>query len=208
MDETVFKKLIDELAEHNYSKTISFSRYNEPLSDKELLNHRIAYIRKKLPNVKTVANTNGDYGTDGVDIDELTVMDYDTVLSPEELDKIEGTNSKVTYTRLSGINNRGGSLDIQSTYKRTIPCMEPSYFVGIDYTGDVVPCCNIRHDIKDHKPYILGNIHNNKLDDILESEKAKLFRKQVQDIENLPKPCQSCSKLPGRYTRDKPGIIK
>lgn len=207
LGETVFKKLIDELAVHNYSNYISFSRYNEPLSDKDLLNRRIAYIREKLPNVTTVANTNGDFGSNGVDIDELTVMDYDKTYDELDLDiPFKMGDSVVKTTRLSNINNRAGALPFQKTYMRSIPCMEPSYFVGIDYNGDVTPCCNIRHDVTEHKPYILGNIYDNSLEDILNSEKAVVFREQVQDVYNLPKPCQTCSKLPGRYTKDNPGI--
>lgn len=204
----LFEKLINELSMINYSKYISFSRYNEPLSDKQLLNDRLAYIRQKLPNVTTVANTNGDYGFNGVDIDELTVMDYDAVVSLSKLDIVEGDNKKIIFTRLSNINNRGGALIIQKEYKRTIPCYEPEYFIGIDYNGDVTPCCNIRHDILEHKPYILGNIKDNTLEEILNGSKAVEFRKRAQDINNLPEPCKTCSKLPGRYTRNNPGIKK
>ena len=66
-------------------------------------------------------------------------------------------------------------------------------------------CCNIRHDIESHKPYILGNIKYNSLEDILNSENATKFREDVKNM-NLPDVCKTCTKGPGRYARDKPGI--
>ena len=84
----LFKKIIKELVYYNYSDYISLSRYCEPLAFRDILDTRIAYIRKHLPKVTIVANTNGDYDYEGVDIDELTVMDYDFKLQKEELGPI------------------------------------------------------------------------------------------------------------------------
>ena len=77
LDVEVFKKIINELAKFNYSNYISFSRYNEPLSHRDILEDRIKYVRKVLPDTKLVMNTNGDYDWKDIDIDELTIMDYD-----------------------------------------------------------------------------------------------------------------------------------
>ena len=207
MDIDIFESLINELSELNYSNYISFSRYNEPLSHRDILEDRIKYIRKILPKVTIVANTNGDYSWENIDIDELTVMDYDNNKNRENLGTFfNKANPKIVRKmKLGKINNRAGALDIKGNFVRNVPCYEPKYFVGIDYTGDVVPCCNIRHDVSIHKPYILGNLNDISLSNILMSIKANKFREDVSN-KIFPKICKGCSKMPGRYTADKPSI--
>ena len=204
----LFKKIIKELKLVDYSNYISFSRYNEPLSYRDILDDRIKYIRKELPKSKLVLNTNGDYNWEGLDIDELTIMDYDNNLSKKELKRIERKDKPklVRMMRLGKINNRAGSLGIEKKYIRDFPCYEPNYFIGIDYTGDVVPCCNIRHDVTIHKPYVLGNLKQKSLDNILSSKRATKFREDVSNM-IFPDVCKSCSKMSGRYTSETSNII-
>ena len=120
LDINLFKKIIKELKLVDYSNYISFSRYNEPLSYRDILDDRIKYIRKELPKSKLVLNTNGDYNWEGLDIDELTIMDYDNNFSNNELKRIERKNKPklVRMMRLGKINNRAGSLGIEKKYIR------------------------------------------------------------------------------------------
>jgi len=199
MDERLFKSIIDELSDLSFNKVISFSRYNEPFSDKELLMKRIAYIREMLHDVILVTNTNGDYDTSGVDIDQITEMDYD--MNKKHYTSADG---KYRVTGLTEINNRGGALQMKQV-KRDFPCFEPKYFIGIDYTGMVTPCCNIRSDVPIHKPYVLGSLKFETLQEIFESKKAEKFRDDVAHM-RFPNICEGCGKKPGRYTRDNGGI--
>lgn len=91
---------------------------------------------------------------------------------------------------------------------REKPCYEPKYFIGIDHTGDVTPCCQIRGDNPSHYKFILGNIHNNTLTKIYFDEKAIDFRETIAGVDcgSYPYPCKYCQKNPGRYTRENPGI--
>lgn len=197
LDEDIFKDLINELHFAGYNKYISFSRYNEPFSHKDILNERIKYIRKILPDVTLVTNTNGDFDTSNVDIDEITEMDYDN-------NKEQFTSDNYKVMSLGKINNRGGALELKQE-KRTAPCFEPQYFVGINYDGTVSPCCNIRNDIDKHKPFILGDLHNNDLEDILNNDVSRLFR-DFTSSSDFPEPCLYCNKTEGRYTKEKGGI--
>ena len=61
MPEEVYLDLIDQLAEINFSGELTYSRYNEPLSQRELILKRIRQARAKLPNAILRSNTNGDY---------------------------------------------------------------------------------------------------------------------------------------------------
>ncbi|MDX2153763.1 MAG: radical SAM protein [Bryobacteraceae bacterium] len=62
MDPHLYERIMRDLASVNYSKTISYSRYNEPLSDRVIL-QRLAEARGALPNALLHTNTNGDYLT-------------------------------------------------------------------------------------------------------------------------------------------------
>lgn len=50
--------------------------------------------------------------------------------------------------------DRGGLLQIQQDRPRTAPCMIPFSNLYIDWTGDVMPCCNLRSDVPEHAPYV------------------------------------------------------
>lgn len=62
MPEALYLGVLDQLAEVDYSETISYSRYNEPLADRVIL-ERLRQARALLPNARLHTNTNGDYLT-------------------------------------------------------------------------------------------------------------------------------------------------
>lgn len=208
LPEAIFEKIILELKSYNYSNYISLSRYCEPLAFREILDKRIEFIREHLPNVTIVANTNGDYDYEGVDIDELTVMDYDFKLNKEDLGPVKRTSRPflVRNMRLGKINNRGGALTVKKNFKRDFPCYEPTYFIGIDYSGHVMPCCNLRSDVTHHKQHILGDVAFNTLAEIYQSQKSLTFRNRVKNLD-FYSVCKSCSKKAGRYTAENPNIM-
>lgn len=204
----LFEKVIDELVSYNYSNYISLSRYCEPLAFRDILDPRIEHIRKKLPNVTIVANTNGDYDYEGVDIDELTVMDYDFKLDKEKLGNVMRSTKPylVRNMRLGKINYRGGALKVHKKFERDFPCYEPVHFIGIDFNGSVMPCCNLRSDVSLHENYILGNIENNTLLEIYNKQHSIDFRHKVGNLD-FPEVCVRCTKKSGRYTSEKPNIM-
>lgn len=208
LNEDSFKRLILDLKSINYDKYISFSRYCEPLAFRDILDARIAFVRKHLPLVTIVANTNGDYEWDGVDIDELTIMDYDISMDKKELGLLKRPTKPylVRKMRLGKLNNRAGAMNLRRTYVRDFPCFEPTYFIGVDYNGSVSPCCNMRSDVGLHKPYMLGNINDSSIFDIWKSPKARKFRKDTKNAK-FSAACLKCSKGPGRYTVEHPDIM-
>jgi len=200
MSDEVFTKVIDELVDAEYKGHISFSRYNEPFMHPEILRKRVDYIKQKLPRAKLVTNTNGDYdNSDFRDDIEITEMDYDG-----NKDLYISSDKRYRVMRLGPINNRGGALKLKKV-ARTKPCMEPTYFVGVDYEGSIVPCCNFRHDVESHKNHVLGNVKDSKLEEILNSDKATKFRNYTAEGV-FPEACRYCTKGEGRYTRNNPGI--
>lgn len=63
MDENIYLKIIYNLKEIDYSNNINFHRFNEPLSQKELIINRIKQARFNLPKAIIGIFTNGDYLT-------------------------------------------------------------------------------------------------------------------------------------------------
>jgi hypothetical protein len=233
IEDKIFFKLLEDLKKAEYKNPITFSRYNEPLSHDKILKRRIFDIKKYLPENKLITNTNGDFlcseVLDGLEIDELTVMDYDGLgmdgcekrlkfAGAEIISKdypyiyAKRNNMEILYfvdwknNRL--ITDRGGSLKEFSENPRKKSCYEPHYFVGINYDGTVSPCCNIRNDIGEHKKYILGDLRELNLSQILNTEKATSFREDCEcGIFLKNSPCYYCQNQGGRYTRGNGGIF-
>lgn len=241
----VYEKIIHELKNCSYKGVISFSRYNEPMSDILQFKNYLQLARDILPDIKLVSNTNGDYlsreNLDGLLLDELSVMDYDCLGMEICLDRLKRLNVEIAnvkypyiFARYENIKllyyvdwaknallvDRGGFLKsevrhfehdmkwLNNKELRRKPCFEPMFFIGIDYNGDVVPCCQIRGDNPKHRKFILGNINKSSLIDICSGEKISDFKKSIvnYDFKQYPLPCKYCQKGPGRYTRENPGI--
>jgi len=62
MKPEIYSAIIDGLAEIGYHRTVSYSRYNEPLADRIIL-ERLREAHQKLPAATLHFNTNGDYLT-------------------------------------------------------------------------------------------------------------------------------------------------
>jgi radical SAM protein with 4Fe4S-binding SPASM domain len=60
MTDELFNKILGELESINYSSTIVFNLYNEPLADENIY-LRIKPVRESLPNSFLMFNSNGDY---------------------------------------------------------------------------------------------------------------------------------------------------
>jgi biotin synthase-like enzyme len=192
MEDNIFSKIIDELRDIDYKGLIFFTRYNEPLINKDYLNRRIREVRNKLPDNKIGVNTNGDFGWDNLDVDFLTVTDYDC-----KFDEICEEEKGIRIMRLKNLCNRGGILN-NNKKLRDFPCYEPTYTAGIDYLGNIFFCCNMRFDDKTHLSF--GNIRDITLKEAYLSPEAISFRERVKNMD-FPNPCKFCIMKPGRFSR-------
>ena len=231
LPESCFLNTLQELKDQNFKGYVTFSRYNEPLSQDELLKKRANQVREFLPDVTLIFNTNGDFLTkkrlDGLDVDEISVMDYDNKgieKCKKRLERVEVDITEIEYPFIKGIwgntkflyyvdfvenhtlwNDRGGALEeLSLEERRTEPCLEPDRFIGVDYNGNIMPCCVTRSDIDSHQDFILGNIKEQSVMDIFNSERAKTIREKAMkgDFDDDMKPCHYCPYELGRYRRD------
>ena len=231
IDANIFKNLIQSLKDMNYSGYITFSRYNEPLAYVNALNDACKYIKQELPNCTLITNTNGDFLSSDIihnlQIDELSIMDYDNKGMQFCVDKLNSWHCEIDeivnnfiYAHYENMKilyyvdwknnytpgNRGGSLPIEEPI-RNYPCTEPLYFIGVNYDGTISPCCNIRNDIGSHKSFILGDLHEQNLEEIINSSKRAGIINYCKKAKFEPNsPCYKCSNKGGRYTREKGGI--
>jgi MoaA/NifB/PqqE/SkfB family radical SAM enzyme len=91
-------------------------------------------------------------------------------------------------------NDRGGSLDTIESKGLPDPCFQPVKSIYVDYNGSMVPCCNIRSDIKAHTRCILGNVEKTNIFEIYGSKKAAAWRNALKDEgEKKLFPCNTCN---------------
>jgi radical SAM protein with 4Fe4S-binding SPASM domain len=84
-----------------------------------------------------------------------------------------------------------GEIIINSV-KRTAICTAVHRAPSIHYSGEVMPCCHLYPQDKMHADYVLGNIKDTSLADILSSEKTMLFAEKTK-TGDFPLPCQTCA---------------
>lgn len=79
----LFEKLLDELAFCRYTETLALGRYHEPLFFPELTLERIRIAKKRLPEMRIIMNTNGDFITPSLikelanaGLSEIKIMRY------------------------------------------------------------------------------------------------------------------------------------
>lgn len=205
MDERLFKSIIDELAEMNYSGRIALFSNNEPLLDNRILNfHR--YARKKLPNARMHLYTNGTLLTlevfkELIDIlDELIIDNYN-----QELNLIRPCEAIVEYYKEHPeikekvtivlrkpkeiLTSRGGSAPNRklSLADGTITCVLPFQQLIIRPDGKVSLCCN-----DPLGKCTLGDVNKESLLDIWYGEKYQKLRKALIHGREKLESCKNC----------------
>ncbi len=167
MEEKLFRKIIDELAEINYSNYLGLQSNNEPYMDKHIIS-RIAYAREKWPDAfihlftnGTLLNTEKLLQSIDVGLSVITINNYndDLVLNgniKKIVENIEGTQYEqyfnkiklVLRKRTEVLSNRGGIAPNKNTtqYKRyrlnwDLGCISPFQQMVIRPNGEVSLCC-------------------------------------------------------------------
>jgi len=73
------------------------------------------------------------------------------------------------------------------------PCREPFESFVLDYTGKVMPCCNLRSDFPEHQDFVVGDMLDEDLSifDIYAGRLAA-WRKSMVGFEAKDSPCTTC----------------
>lgn len=91
-------------------------------------------------------------------------------------------------------SDRGNLMEQYTHEKRLGPCREPFETFVIDYTGDVMPCCNLRGDFPEHRALAAGNLARNgsSIFDVYAGALAG-WRKSMAGFGPKEKPCTTCT---------------
>ncbi|WP_323798174.1 radical SAM/SPASM domain-containing protein [Nisaea sp.] len=208
----LLKKLCVELSEVDYSGTIMFSGFVEPMIDKQIF-EKISLVRKTLPKARIEMITNGDIlNRERLDriidcgLNTLLISAYDDKETAEGFEKLArdagyGEDQVIVRHRYLppeqdfGITmtNRGGTLD-EADHKRpslTEPlkqkCFYPHYTFFMDYLGDVIICT---HDWAKRK--IVGNLKDQSFLEIWLSDEMNKLRRKLSQADRSESPCNVC----------------
>ena len=207
MKETVFKTLIQQLSELNFSGMISPHLYGEPMSDHRMLSWS-KHIKEKLPNSKLKIVTNGDFLNQdnfkeylNVGVDIFYISKHAKALKKpcrellQNLDKDKLKKHILVqdfyadfYENQKMFTNRGGSIGLDEGNKKKAPvnCSYATYPV-INTYGDIILCCQDFHN-----NYVFGNIMDKHLKEIWFDEKNIKLRKRIYDYKLDLKICKDC----------------
>lgn len=206
-------KIYNELSKNEFSGSVIFSGFSEPLLDKKIYK-QIEDIRRKLPNANIELITNGDpINHDRVEklfnagLSYLLVSAYDSeeqaigfrkLLSQTSVDP----SKYIVRNRYYGeekdfgitISNRGGNMN-NTEYKIEAlkeplksKCTYPAYTFFIDYNGDVLTCS---HDWG--KDLTMGNLNKQSIFEIWTGKKFTLARKNLLNANRNFSPCNVCN---------------
>ena len=129
MQEKVYLDLLSQLKEIDFSGELTFSRYNEPTSKRNLFIKRIKQAREALPNATLRANTNGDYMTRDY-IEELCDIGFDQLWIQQYL----GNNQQYDHEKMRARSERKiKKLDLPATILTDIPDCKLEY--DLSYRG-------------------------------------------------------------------------
>lgn len=102
----------------------------------------------------------------------------------------------VNYRSADGVSvllDRGQSLEIDTKYWRSCPCLTTFEQLHIEWDGTVLPCCNIQINFPAHEKYILGQIKpDSNIFLVWANPNFVAWRKRLFNYKLKTAPCTSC----------------
>ena len=207
-----YESIMKDLSKVNFKGRISFCGLSEPFIHKQL-NEFIVVTKSHCPQSFLDILTNGDFLNTAnlaevfrLGLNNMKVSMYD---GPEQITHFRkmqeacGLSDKQFVIReryLSAkesfgltINNRGGTVNLQEynvvplKKPRQRSCYYPFHKLIIDYNGDVMICPSDWD-----KKLIVGNLSNNDIFSIWDSDKMKDARMRLINNDRSHPPCVSC----------------
>lgn len=182
-------KVIDELAEINYSGIINFNLYNEPLIDPRLFTF-LSYIKKNCPNATASINTNGFYLTQTIvdELEEFNVVLYVSAYTKSEYDRLTSLQANFPYMVFYSILDDRKNLYDKNPINLNKICHAPVNEVGLSCTGDILLCC-----LDWKREYVFGNLYEETLSGILEKSYTKDVYSNLLKANRTLHICKNCS---------------
>jgi len=206
MEEDIFHKIVDELSSLGYKDNVQLSNYGEPLLDQSLVS-RASLVRTKLPKAHIYFGTNGDYLDSetmtkliGAGVDEIMVTNHNSggVFSDNMIEVISHLERNPNIrdhvhirSGLTRLLTRGGLIEVPIPMRMDGEyCRQGQHTITINAEGNVVICCN------DYLgEVVLGNVSENTLMEIWNSEYYKKLRSDMNRKEFTEEICRRCTSL-------------
>lgn len=205
MDERLFRKIIDELNEIEYSGRLALFSNNEPLIDKRIIKFH-EYARTMLPNTRIHLYTNGTLMTEDIFynliqyLDELIVDNYnqELELNPSSnmiihcVEENPELKKKVTIVLRKPneiLTSRGGDAPNRTTVniEEKVSCVYPFQQLIIRPDGKVSLCCN-----DPLGKSTMGDVNNESLVDIWYGKKFIEVRNLISGGRENYDHCKRC----------------
>lgn len=209
MDEELFKSIIAQLKELNYSGRLAFHSNNEPFLDKRIIDF-VKYARQELPNTYIYMYNNGSLLT--LDkfkeiiphMDKMIIDNYNDELklnpNPKIIheycskDKVLNKKVEIHLRKVHEVLNTRGGQSPNNNKKKTlnISCVLPFKQVVIRPDGKISLCCN-----DPLGKFTMGDLTKNTFVEIWNSPKYKKLRKRLAKGRKTVSLCKYCDTLPG-----------
>ncbi len=185
---TIFNKYAKELGKCKNLNKINFSLHSE--------NNKPNYLEEIFDNIKYLStNTTVIYRLwtlKNNELDEKSTKIVDKIkeyydLSPETVDKIKNTTNIKISSRIFVDKDNEFSWPTVNNHKSEGFCYGLSTHIAILVDGTVVPCCLDSNGVID-----LGNIFNESLEDIINSDRYQNLLKSLRDRKPCEELCKSC----------------
>ncbi|MDY6915707.1 MAG: SPASM domain-containing protein [Candidatus Cloacimonadota bacterium] len=202
LPEEYWQLIINQLAEIDFAGRISPHFYGEPLLD-ERLPKLLEYAREKLPWTYIVVVSNGDFLDEEkfkkfikMGVDHFSITNYDDF----KRTKLEFLQKKYplhihvrSYKDYEKTDRTGEIFKKKKEVKE--PCLRPATQLVINWKGEVLLCC-----MDYYAKVVLGNIKNEKLWTIWNSEKFQNYRNLLKKGErqkiDICKHCDDPGEIP------------
>jgi len=204
MEMDLFKKIIKQLQDINFSGSIMYHFFNEPLLD-DRLPEFISYVDANLPKCNSRVFTSGDFLTPQLadslfdsGLHDMVITDHN--IKPGRVAKriapiLEKYGDRIKMNRLfdQPLLNRAGTVDIDTKHhelekKTKGNCTTVYEELNVTYTGDVLLCCSDYHRTK-----VFGNVKDQNILDIYNDDNYVTARKALISGTPYYDMCQGCN---------------
>lgn len=209
MKEELFRKIVDELRDMNYSGRLALHSNNEPFLDNRITEFA-RYARENVPNAFIYMYTNGTllsleiFQSIVPYLDRMVIDNYDDDLklhkNVEEIHylcKRNGTLDRkveIHVRKIHEILNTRGGQSPNNSKRQTMPmsCILPYKQMIVRPDGKTSLCCN-----DPYGKYTLADLNKISLKDAWYSERYRKIRKVLRNGRTRIGLCKYCDTLPG-----------
>lgn len=180
-----YKMVLGQLKDINYRGRISPYLMNEPTIDARILDI-IRYTREQFPDNRIFL------GSNGIELDERGLLDLFNAGMSDILITCYNENTWHKFEHLQGekvrlldafsqdkeliFYNRGGNINVGETGLVNETCDKGIKQAFVNYLGQLILCC-----ADYYYKVVFGDLHEVKIMDAFNSEKAKLYRAKLRN---------------------------